>query len=205
MTDKIGSELKPLTAEASKEFEVSRISDSVVQHKCEACSAWYETDRKDEAFQESFFCDCGAFMTFTVPATEFKKSAIIKPTNDDLIYMQTEDARLDSGMKLSEAIKRAETWWQGKGARYMQTELKRQSTQVGGADKGAGVAFASKDETDPNFLPSGLIHGEPWETLTKREKLMVVKIWHHFNVRVPDVIGEDPEAEFKLKDRGTIQ
>lgn len=201
MTDEKKPELKPLTPAEQAEFEKSRISDSVVQHKCDLCGAWYETNRGNVNFTESFICDCGSLMEFTVPALPAK---ITMPTNEDMLSLVDTDDRLDTGMTVKEAIKRAEAWWGKTGMREAQQQLKRQSEDVGGANKGAGSPFATMDQDDPNFMPSGIIHGQPWDSLTKREKLMITKTVHHFHVRVPDLLGSDQEATHKMQNRDTI-
>lgn len=200
MTD---NKLTPLTSEQQAEFDRSRISDAVVQHKCIKCGAWYETNRLSKDFNESFACDCGEPLSFHVPKLE-ARPIILAPTTQDIINIGDKEMRLDTGMKVQEAVKRAEAWWGKTGMREAQQQLKRQSSAVGGANKGAGSAFASKNPDDPNFLPSGLIHGQPWDALNKREKMMIVKAWHHFFVRKPDLLGEDAEAEHKMQDRKLI-
>lgn len=202
MTDK--PELKPLTPEASELFERQRESDAVLQSKCSDCGAWYETDKRPFAFQEHFQCDCGSDMKFDVPAMPHK-SPVIRPDNTAILAVMDGDTKLDTGMKISEAVRRAAEWWENTGRKQMQREQERQAKPVGGVDKGAGSVFASKDAQSANFLPSGIIHGQPWEALGKRERLMIVKSWHHFHVRNPDLIGEDPRITHKTQDRGKVQ
>lgn len=196
--------LQKLTPEEQSIFDSRRESDAVIQTKCVGCGAWYETGKRFYTFEESFPCDCGLEIKFTVPAMETGKK-LIKPSNEAVLSVMDRDARLDTGMTLKEAMRRASEWWEAKGRKQMQRELQRQATPVGGADRGAGGAFASQDSTDPNFLPSGIIQGMQWEALGKRERLMIVKAWHHFMVRNPDLIGEDDRITHKMQDRGKIQ
>jgi hypothetical protein len=193
------NELKPLNAEEQAEFERRRESAAVVQHKCEGCGAWYETAKRDKPFQETFDCDCGARLTFPVPAMD----GIRAPTNSELLEMFDPAARLDTGMKAQEAIKRAAAWWDSKGRALMMSEAKRQKQKVGSSDKGLGAAFASADPDDPRFNPSRILHGWPWDQLDRRSRTFVIKVWHHFNVRKPDLIG-DADKRFKMQDRGSI-
>ena len=86
----------------------------------------------------------------------------------------------------------------------MKMEQARQSEAVGGSNNGAGSAFASAQADDANFLPSGVIHGNPWDQLNTREKIMIIKAWHHFNIRKPDLLDEE-QATHKMQDRGLIQ
>ncbi|MBX2835046.1 MAG: hypothetical protein KTR28_08770 [Micavibrio sp.] len=130
---------------------------------------------------------------------------IIKPTNENILALSDPEMRLDTGMKVQEALKRAEHWWNKTGSKEAQIQLKRQKKSVGGLDNGAGVSFASSNQDDPNFLPSGIIHGKHWDELTKREKLMITKSWHHFHVRLPDKIGENENIQFQMKDRESVQ
>lgn len=131
-------------------------------------------------------------------------SKLIKPDNGDILAFGHKADKLDTGMSAQEAIQRATNWWETKGRKMMQTELKRQAGAVGGSNNGAGSAFASSDVESANFLPSGIIHGKPWDELNRREKQQVVKVWHHFNIRKPDLLDEE-QAEHKMQDRGLIQ
>lgn len=198
MTDK---KLTPLTPEEQKIFESRRETDQVVQNKCPGCGAWYETPKSNRAITESFMCDCGEHLKFKVPAMP---GAIIKPTNEELLSLSGLNATLDTGMNAQEAAKRAEHWWETKGRRMMKLELARQSEAVGGSNNGAGTPFASAQADDANFLPSGIIHGNPWSQLNKREMIMVIKAWHHFNIRKPDLLDES-QATHKMQDRGRVQ
>lgn len=99
-------------------------------------------------------------------------------------YQGSHDAgeeRLDTGMKVSQAVDEAMLWWENK-ARKMIHDMH--------LDRGAGVGRSFNpnptDEVEAqNSLPSAILKGEPWENLTREEKMRVVKIWHHFNVRLP--------------------
>jgi len=174
--------LTPLTPAQQAGFEVHRESAAVVQNRCK-CGAWYETPRQSHEFQEQFFCDCGLFLSFKVPAIE-----AIKSLADDVIRMDENGFGVfDTGMKVNDAMAQASHWWAKTGRRLAQTELKRQQQPLG-TDKGNGGAFASLDPDDLNFLPSGLIHGQPWDVLTKREKMMLIKAWHHMFIRKPQAI-----------------
>ncbi len=185
--------LTPLTPEQAEEFERRRISATVVQNKCPSCGAWYETARRDVEFTEAFLCDCGQRMEFKVPPLE-----IIRPaTNMEKIALSG-DQRLDTGMKVTEAMKRAEAWWAKTGSKQMRQHHMRQRESLTGA-------FASLDPDNPSFLPSGIIHGKEWDALTKREKLMIIKTWHHFYVRRPDLLGEDSDTELKIHDMKEVK
>ena len=194
--------LTPLTVHQAAEFEVRRESDTTIQNKCPRCGAWYETDRKSHDFTEMFSCDCGNFMSFKVPKIVTRA---LRPTNEQVLGLSDGDALLDSGMRVSEALRRSEAWWEAKGKHEARLQAMRQQEPVGGANRGIGSAFADQDPASENHLPSGVIHGYDWDALTKREKLMITKTWHHFYVRKPDVIGEDASARHKLQERDKIQ
>lgn len=196
-------ELKPLSSSEAEEFERARISQVVVQNKCLACGAWYETQRRPFEFTEAFNCDCGNPMSFTVPPQEFP-AALLKPSNEAVIAIGS-DLRLDTGMKVDEAMRRARQWWETKGRKEMQTQLKRQAKPVGGADHGAGTPFVTDNPDDPNFLPSAILKGHAWDALSRRERMMLIKAWHHFFIRKPDLIGDDPRITHKMQQRDTIQ
>lgn len=95
-------------------------------------------------------------------------------TNDD-------EARLDTGMKVKEAVARAREWWEKKGRRMV-------------SEKAAEVPGDA----------TGILDGLPWELLDKRERLVVIKFWHHFYVRKPDLVGDDDDAARDLTRRGLI-
>lgn len=163
--------LRPLTPEEQAIFEARRESGAVVQQKCSGCGAWYETPKMATEFTETFDCECGTRLTYTVPALEVAKLTLAAPTID----FSDPDARLDTGMKVSEAIARAAAWWDKLGRK----EMRKSAGQQG------------------QVRESGIVSGEPWELLNREEKLNVVKAWHHFHVRVPEVIGT-PEHEHKI-------
>lgn len=107
-------------------------------------------------------------------------------SNSEILAGGDTNARLDTGMKVFEAVTRTAWWWEKTGRALMLKE--------GSATE---RAFASADPDDENFIPSGIINGLPWPALSKREKHRLVKFWHHFNVRNPDLIGT-PEHEYKF-------
>jgi hypothetical protein len=88
-------------------------------------------------------------------------------------------------MKAKEAIERAARWWNNIGRKTKMLD------------------FSSHNPDDPRFLPSGLINGHAWDMLGKREQIQVVKVWHHFHIRKPDLIG-GADDDHKMQDRGAI-
>lgn len=190
-------DLKPLSAEDAAIFESRRESAAVVQHKCSGCGAWYETDKRDKPFQESFVCDCGKPITFTVPPMDGKREL----SAAEILDLFDPDARLDTGMTAKEAIARAAAWWDARGRLLMNGEAARRKKAPGGAGKGV---FAVSDPDDPRFLPSGIVNGHPWADLNRRSCILIVKIWHHFNVRKPDLLGGDPDRVHKMQDRNNL-
>lgn len=132
---------------------------------------------------------------------------LIKPHNKKLIVDPAEIGtldygdKLDTGMKAEEAIRRATNWWETKGRREAKLQAMRQAEPVGGSNKGNGVAFASMDVDNPNFMPSGIQAGVSWDELTRDEQLRIVKAWHHYFVRSPDEIevGDDKDESEPIK------
>lgn len=196
MTDK----LRALSLTESRLFDRRRESAAVVQNRCD-CGTWYESDKGDQVRDVRFDCErCGAKLEFKIPAVD----GVRAPSNAEVLAMLDPLAKLDTGMSGAEAVKRASAWWQKTGRRIMKSEAKRQRQALTSSDKGNGGVFASQDPDDPRFLPSGLLHGHPWDHLDRRSKIQVVKIWHHFNIRKSDLIGGDPEERFKMNDRQSV-
>lgn len=175
------------------------ITDDEVFTACPTCDARYATDLGDKLYQEEILCDkCATELFFTVPEKPIKATSIVKaPEIADILATANVTDKFDTGMKVSEAIKRAEHWWETIGAKEMQAHKKRQKHSTAANTAGLGGSFASLNPDDPNFLPSGILHGHKWDDLNKQEKLSVTKIWHHTHVRIPDKIG-NPEVEHAI-------
>ncbi len=95
----------------------------------------------------------------------------------------SDEERLDTGMKVGEAIARAAAWWERKGRRLMKSrnfDKENRAFKFFNPNPGT-IAEAS------NWLPSGIMAGELWEDLTRQEKLQITKLWHHHHVRVPNI------------------
>jgi hypothetical protein len=148
------------------------------------CGAWWETAKGTVAAKGTFRCDCGAWLEIDVPAID----GIRGLSNEERLELLA--GVLDTGMKAKEAIERASVWWDriGRLAINDRPNLKK---------------FACSDPDDPRFLASGILNGHTWDMLGKREQIQVVKVWHHFHVRKPDLIG-GADDEHKMQDRGTI-
>lgn len=116
--------------------------------------------------------------------------------NTGILISGDKAARLDSGMRVDEAIAQASIWWEGKGRDLMMSQKDNQRTF-------AKAAFAEPDPDNPNFLPSGVLNGLKWDHLNAREKLLVTKYWHHFFVRTQGLIDHNA-GQFKFGTRDTI-
>lgn len=162
MTDKL-EPLRPLTADEAKAFAERRETASVVQHCCAKCGAWYETAKRSMSYQEMFTCDCGQPMAFTVPAIDPGGLGVMPESVDDVF---------DTGMKVRDAIANACYWWNKTGRHMMRKD----------GPKGSEIAVSLNPEHE-NFSPSGILNGQPWDQLDKREKIQVTKAWHNFYVR----------------------
>ena len=84
------------------------------------------------------------------------------------------DERLSSGMLVKEAVFRAQLWWEQKGRKQM-----RQSRLKGNPGHDAFNPKPQDDREALNWFPSGIMAAEPWDRLSRDEKLRVVKVWHH--------------------------
>ena len=189
------SKLTEITPEQQAEFDGRRVSDAVVQTKCGTCGAWYETPRGNVELVEPFTCECGQPMVAVAPPIE-GVSLMLAASNLDLIEGGDGDARLDTGMTVKEAISRAQAWWDKTGAKLARREKQRRSPR----------AFTlSMSPDDPNGIPSNILNGRPWDALRKPEKLSVVKVWHHFYARKPDLLGGDADERHLVQERNTIQ
>lgn len=162
--------LVPLTPEQQEQFDKHRETDAVVQDKCTACGQWYESVRGAALIKQSFVCSCGNLMEFDIPPVAV---SLMPPPRDLLTIDQT----FDTGMKVSEALARAETWWDKVGRHGIQKH-----------EPGTPGAFSSPDKADENFIPSGVINALPWDELSKREKLLITKAWHHHHIRKPQTV-----------------
>lgn len=93
----------------------------------------------------------------------------------------SDEKRLDTGMKVGEAVARATVWWEQKGRQLMKGRNLDKENR-------AFNFFNPNPETmtdELNWLPSGIMAGKQWIDLTKDEKLQITKLWHHHHVRVP--------------------
>lgn len=108
------------------------------------------------------------------------KAGLLAATANDLaLAAAAADRRLDTGMTVSEAVWHASRWWDARGRKRLRE---------------IAVAFDGE-----RSIPSGILHGVEWDALTKPEKLKVVKAWHHFHVRRPDLLGVDADEKFRLR------
>ena len=92
-------------------------------------------------------------------------------------------AKLDTGMRVDEAIRRAQAWWaEWRGAIREGFNQATDTKAIGPGKRVPGIVVhtAHKD-----YLPSGILSGKRWDKLTEAEQLQIVKIWHHNHVRDP--------------------
>ncbi len=116
--------------------------------------------------------------------------------NSQALLAGDQSAKLDTGMSVEEAVVRTRRWWNRTGRGLMQQ-------QAGGGQTFARSALSSPMPGDPTFTPSGILNGWEWDRLDKREKLRLVKYWHHFFVRTQDLIGNDGKT-YEFGQRDTI-
>lgn len=115
-------------------------------------------------------------------------TAILQFDRTQLAY----DQRLDTGMKVGEAVDRAALWWETTGRK-----LARDKNNA--ADNPGFGSFTPDPQTPEqalNSYPSGIMAGKPWSDLTRDEKLRVTRAWHHHHVRAQII---DPECYLREK------
>lgn len=105
------------------------------------------------------------------------------------------DARLDSGMKATEAVAKAAKWWnEYRGALRQTFNLEQAAPAVRQAIRqksglGAPAMIVKGDITET--IPDGILSGKPWSELTVEEQAKIVKVWHYNHVVVP----QQPSAD----------
>ena len=134
--------------------------------------------------------------------TDIPEDKELDPKVDQPIdgYDGSQDAlnkELDSGMTVGEAITEAAIWWENKGRRL----VRDQNLAPDNPGYRRFNPAPSNDVEAENWFPSGVMAGKSWADLTQREKMAVVKHWHHHHVRVPNV---DPELYLRAKKRPGI-
>ncbi len=92
------------------------------------------------------------------------------------------DERLDTGMKLGEAIERGAKWWDKWRLYFREQMVQRNRTRMTPNAPG----FTSDDVwvDENNHIPSGILQGWKWDDLKPNEQARVVKVWHHFFIRL---------------------
>jgi hypothetical protein len=86
------------------------------------------------------------------------------------------DAVLDTGVPVCVVVEEARRWWESVG----RDEMRRHRLSARAAGKGI-----SHDPHSANFLPSGLVQGLPWDSLSRDECVQIVKQYHHQKYRMP--------------------
>lgn len=100
--------------------------------------------------------------------------------------------RLDTGMTAQEAVERGSSWWDSTGRHHLPKEFNQETTvKAKGPVKGFPSIVIRNNES---VVPSGILHGSPWDELNQDEQRQVIKAWHHFFVRLPIQNDEAPPA-----------
>jgi hypothetical protein len=81
---------------------------------------------------------------------------------------------MDTGMTVSEAVHQAGRWWDAVGRHLI------------------------KQGTLADYPHSGILRGDLFDDLAQREKVRIVRHWHYFFVKRPDLLDADPGAQFRL-------
>ena len=93
------------------------------------------------------------------------------------------NARLSSGMKVTEAIARARKWW----GEY-RGMVRREFTQIDATRKrvsrtsDGGLLSIVKDAFSDPHVQSGILRGLPWDELSELDQMVIVKTWHEQHV-----------------------
>lgn len=103
-------------------------------------------------------------------------------------------------MKAAEAVAKAAVWWDQRARHILKREFNTVRKKPVVRTAGAGPAFIVKGEQAPVY-PSGILNGLPFDALDRREKLQVVKWWHHWFVSHPAGLSGNLSEE----DQGTIK
>ena len=117
--------------------------------------------------------------------------------NSSTVLNRGMEGRLDTGMRVDEAVRRASAWWDHKGRHLAKSELRKR--------------FVSDNPDSENHTPNGILLGLPWDDLgcgdvgrRKMERMKIVKVWHHFAVRRPDKLGIESDDPFTLGHGETV-
>ncbi len=103
----------------------------------------------------------------------------------------TPEDRLDTGMKVGEAISLASRWWDKSGRHALPTNFNQEETvkaRPGVKAKKGGRRFPGIVIRDKEVvLSANLLNGVAFEGLTADEQRQVTRVYHHFFVRVPQM------------------
>lgn len=127
-----------------------------------------------------------------------KAKTLIDPKVDAPILnanksQSSDEATLDTGMTVKEAVAQAAFWWENIGRQLMRD--RNEGTDNPGY--GSFTANPKTTEEADNWVPSGILEAKSWDDLNKKEKLTITKHWHHNNVRVPNIDPEEYERAMK--------
>ena len=102
------------------------------------------------------------------------------------------NARLDTGMKVTEAISLASRWWDKSGRHAIPANFNIEQTVKTRPSTGKFPAIAIRSQE--TVLPANILNGVPWDGLTDAERRQIVRVYHHFFVRVPQAEAPQPTA-----------
>lgn len=93
-----------------------------------------------------------------------REEVLKSPIKNTAVPDTLEETLQGSGMKPSEAVARAEAWWDRTGRKIAQRQMMR------------GTNY--DPVRDDIVMKSGIVLGLEWVHLDKRERFSVVKAWH---------------------------
>ncbi|MDJ0950948.1 MAG: hypothetical protein QNJ94_18710 [Alphaproteobacteria bacterium] len=95
----------------------------------------------------------------------------------------------DTGFPVGEALEKAQRWW-GEHRGAIRREFNRVRKEK--VTTGVGVPLL-RSITEGEGLRDGILSGNRWDDLTRAEQVQIVKVWHHYHIRVPMRGPQKPE------------
>ncbi len=96
--------------------------------------------------------------------------------------------RLSTGIRADHLVREAALWWDTRGRKAMGEMRRSQVRQARGQRTRHGPFTLNPD--DPNFLPSGILHGWEWQRLNRAECIRVCMVYHSQKYEKPMLESE---------------
>lgn len=108
---------------------------------------------------------------------------LVNPVMDTPGLRHDADNRLATGIRVNQLVRESERWWTKGGRKAMLDGRKSQIVTIRTRRHYKGPFTLDTD--DPNFMPSGVMHGLPWDNLNRSEKLLICKAYHEVKYGKP--------------------